>query len=263
MSSSSDRAAPSDSAHLVTAAEHCRDSRQRARIARPSGHGQASSSDPEVSTVLDSAFTPLVVPRVGETPIDIRSEADRARTRGYADGFAEGRRLALDEAELAQHAHQQRMQELQELYLHERGSALRALEAAQALLNHRIDEVSLLTADRIEELAVELATTILGAELSDPARSAAHAVRRAIAEMPLDRWTRVSFSEQDVQTLQSDPPSIDPLRGIDIVGSHAVDPGGAIVEIEHGAVDTRITEALARAAAAHRGADELGDEVIV
>ena len=213
--------------------------------------------------MLDSAFTPLVVPRVGETPIDIRSEADRARTRGYADGFAEGRRLALDEAELAQRAHQQRMQELQELYLHERGSALRALEAAQALLNHRIDELSLLTADRIEELAVGLTTTILGAELSDPARSAAHAVRRAIAEMPLDRWTRVSFSQQDLQTLRSDPPVIDPLRGIDIVGSPAVDPGGAIVEIEDGAVDTRIAEALARAAAAHRGDGELSAEVIV
>ncbi|WP_447912901.1 FliH/SctL family protein [Microbacterium phyllosphaerae] len=213
--------------------------------------------------MLDSAFTPLVVPRVGETPIDIRSEADRARTRGYADGFAEGRRLALDEAELAQRAHQQRMQELQELYLHERGSALRALEAAQALLNHRIDDLSLLTADRIEELAVGLATGILAAELSDPARSAAHAVRRAITEMPLDRWTRVSFSEQDLQTLRSDPPVIDPLRGIDIVGSPAVDPGGAIVEIEDGAVDTRIAEALARAEAAHRGADELGGEVIV
>ncbi|MGJ0388360.1 FliH/SctL family protein [Microbacterium sp. CGR1] len=213
--------------------------------------------------MLDSAFTPLVVPRVGETPIDIRSEADRARTRGYADGFAEGRRLALDEADLAQHAQQQRMQELQELYLHERGSALRALEAAQSLLDQRIDELSMLTTDRIEELAVGLATTILGAELSDPARSAAHAVRRAIAEMPVDRWTRVSFSEQDARILRSDAPSIDPLRGIDIVASHAVDAGGAIVEIEDGAVDTRITEALARAAAAHRGDGELSAEVIV
>lgn len=213
--------------------------------------------------MLDSAFTPLAVPRVGETPIDIRSEADRARTRGYADGFAEGRRLALDEAEQQRHVQQQRMQELQELYLHERGSALRALEAAQALLDHRIDELSMLTADRIEELALGLATTILGAELSDPARSAAHAVRRAIEEMPVDRWTRVSFSERDVRILESDPPAIDPLRGVEIVGSAAVDAGGAIVEIEDGAVDTRITEALARAAAARSGDDGLHPEVIV
>ena len=210
----------------------------------------------------DPAFTPLVVQRVGETPIDVRSETDRARTRGYADGFAEGRRLALDEAERQQHVQQQRMQELQELYLHERGSALRALEAAQALLAQRIDELSMLTADRIEELAVDLATTILGAELSDPARSAAHAVRRAIAEVPVDRWTRVSFSEHDARILQSDAPAIEPLRGVDIVVSHSVDAGGAIVEIEDGAVDMRVDAALARAAAALHGDDEVGLEAI-
>lgn len=212
--------------------------------------------------MLDSAFTPLVVPRVGETPIDLRGEADRARTRGYADGFAEGRRIALEEAQQQQSAQQQRMHELQELYLHERGSALRALDAARTAMDHRVDEVSTLTTDRIEDLAVVLATAILGAELSDPARSAAHALRRALTEMPVDRWTRVSFSEQDARILQFDAPAIEPLRGIDILPSHAVDAGGAIVEIEDGAVDTRITEALARAAAALRGDDEIAAGVL-
>ncbi|MBC6494829.1 MULTISPECIES: FliH/SctL family protein [Microbacterium] len=212
--------------------------------------------------MLDSAFTPLVVPRVGETPIDLRGEADRARTRGYADGFAEGRRLALDEGEVQHAAQQQRMHELQELYLHERGSGLRALESAHAALDRRIDELSMLAADRIEELAVALATTILGAELSDPARSAAHALRRALTEMPAERWTGVAFSEQDVAVLQDEMSSIDALRGIRISASPAVDNGGAIVEIENGAVDTRITSALARAAAALDG-DEQDAEVIV
>ncbi|WP_157538197.1 FliH/SctL family protein [Microbacterium sp. Root280D1] len=212
--------------------------------------------------MLDSAFTPLVVPRVGETPMDLRGEADRARTRGYADGFAEGRRLALHEGEVQHAAQQQRMHELQELYLHERGSGLRALESAHAALDRRIDELSMLAADRIEELAVALATTILGAELSDPARSAAHALRRALTEMPAERWTGVAFSEQDVAVLQDEMSSIDALRGIRISASPAVDNGGAIVEIENGAVDTRITSALARAAAALDG-DEQDAEVIV
>ena len=181
--------------------------------------------------MLDSAFTPLVVPRVGETPIDLRGEADRARTRGYADGFAEGRRVALDEGEAQRAAQQQRMQELQELYLHERGSGLRALETAQAALDQRIDELSTLAADRVEELAVMLATTILGAELSDPARSAAHALRRALAEMPADRWTRVAFSVQDARVLQEEESTIDALRGIQVSVSPAVDNGGAIVEL--------------------------------
>ncbi|MDN3445409.1 FliH/SctL family protein [Microbacterium sp. APC 3901] len=206
--------------------------------------------------MLDSAFTPLVVPRVGETPIDLRGEADRARTRGYADGFAEGRRLALDEAEAQRAAQQQRMQELQELYLHERGSGLRALEAAQAALDRRIDELSTLAADRVEELAVVLATTILGAELSDPARSAAHALRRALHEMPADRWTGVAFSVHDADVLQEEASMLDVLRGIRISASPAVDNGGAIVEIENGAVDTRISTALTRAAAALAGDDQ-------
>ena len=210
--------------------------------------------------MLDSAFTPLVVPRVGETPIDLRGEADRARTRGYADGFAEGRRVALDEGEAQRAAQQQRMQELQELYLHERGSGLRALETAQAALDQRIDELSTLAADRVEELAVMLATTILGAELSDPARSAAHALRRALAEMPADRWTRVAFSVQDA-VLQEEESTIDALRGIQVSVSPAVDNGGAIVEIENGAVDTRITAALARAAAALDGDDQVAEVI--
>ncbi|MEV7608863.1 FliH/SctL family protein [Microbacterium sp. NPDC089320] len=211
--------------------------------------------------MLDSAFTPLVVPRVGETPIDLRGEADRARARGYADGFAEGRRIALDEAEVQRAAHEQRMHELRELYLHERGSGLRAVESAHAALDRRIDELSTLTADRIEELAVALATTILGAELSDPARSAAHALRRALAEMPADRWTGVAFSEQDLRILQDDASTIEALRGIRISASAAVDNGGAIVEIEDGAVDTRITAALARAAAALDGDEQDAGEI--
>ncbi len=211
--------------------------------------------------MLDSAFTPLVVPRVGETPIDLRGEADRARTRGYADGFAEGRRVALDEGEAQRAAQQQRMQELQEMYLHERGSGLRALETAQAALDQRIDELSTLVADRVEELAVMLATTILGAELSDPARSAAHALRRALAEMPADRWTRVAFSVQDARVLQEEESTIDALRGIQVSVSPAVDNGGAIVEIEDGAVDTRITAALARAAAALDGDDQAAEVI--
>jgi flagellar assembly protein FliH len=47
-----------------------------------------------------------------------------------------------------------------------------------------------------------------------------------------------------------------------VVTASDVDPGGAIVEIEDGAVDTRIGEALRRAADALRGADEHGGEVL-
>ncbi|WP_141651310.1 FliH/SctL family protein [Microbacterium sp. 3J1] len=204
----------------------------------------------------ESAFLPLVVPRVGDEPVDVRGETERARSRGYADGFAEGRRIALEQAAEEQAAEQARMQQLIDGYLHQRGSVLSALQKAHSLLEERVGELAALTADRIEGLALELATAILGAELSDPARSAGHAVHRALAEMPVDRWTRVTFSERDAATLAADPGTQPLLRGVELSGSPAVDAGGALIEIEDGAVDTRIAQALARASAALHADDD-------
>jgi len=212
--------------------------------------------------VLDSAFTPLVVPRLGATPVDARSEADRARARGYADGFAEGRRVALEEARAEQAREDERMRMLREAYLHERGTALSALRASKVALDERAARLGDVAAARIEELATELATAILGVELSDPARSAAHALRRALDAMPVGLWTRVTLSERDGETLREDADAAHLLDGIEVVTASDVDPGGAIVEIEDGAVDTRIGEALRRAADALRGADEHGGEVL-
>ena len=203
----------------------------------------------------ESAFTPLVVPRVGEVPLDLRGEADRARSRGYADGFAEGRRLALDEAQRQQSAEAERMRRLREAYLQQRGAALSAVRAAQEALDDRLADVAQLSGARIEELAIDLATAILGAELSDPARSAGHALRRALDETPVARWTRVAFSERDAAVLADDPDAAALVAGIELTSSPAVDDGGAIVDVDNGAVDTRVAAALMRAAGALRGDD--------
>ncbi|WP_435745190.1 FliH/SctL family protein [Microbacterium sp. PMB16] len=214
------------------------------------------------SAFAATAFTPLAVPRVGETPTDLRGEADRARTRGYADGFAEGRRIALDEGRMRQAAEEARMQQHRAAYLTQRGSALSAVRASSDALDQRIEELSAIAADRIEELALELARAILGVELSDPARSAPHALRRALAEMPAERWTRVAFNPQDAAILRDDEDAAATLHGIPLAGSASVDPGGAIVEVEDGAVDARIAQALARAAAALRGDGDPLSEVL-
>lgn len=206
--------------------------------------------------MLESVFTPLVVPRVGETPVDVRSEADRARTRGYADGYADGRRVAAEEARALQAAEQDRMQLLREAYLHQRGTALAAVRVSHAALDEEVASIAELAALRVEELAVELAAAILGAELSDPARSAAHALRRALEATPRGEWIRVTFSERDGAVLNDDPDAAALLSGIDVQTSPGVDDGGAIVEIEHGAVDTRVAGALRRAVDALRGTGE-------
>lgn len=207
-------------------------------------------------TLPDTAFTPLVVPRVGETPTDVRDEAARARTRGYAEGFAEGRRIALDEARVRQTADAERLQQERDAHAVRYSSALAAFEDARSALADRVATASALSADRIEELAVELAVTILGAELSDPARSAAHALRRALAEMPVDRWTRVAVHPRDGEILRADADAVAALHGVEMVDDASVSPGGAIVQIADGAVDVRIAEALRRAGAALRGGDD-------
>ncbi|MFJ4225277.1 FliH/SctL family protein [Microbacterium sp. NPDC089695] len=204
--------------------------------------------------MLDPAFTPLRVPRVGETPIDLRGETDRARTRGYAEGFAEGRRIALEQAQVESVEQATRMQEMQVAFVERAQAALDAVRTARSTLDQRVADVAGLDAEQIERLALDLASAILGAELSDPARSAAHALRRALDEMPVERWTRVMFSPRDAETLHDDA-ALAALSGVEVVVSAAVDDGGAIVDIDDGAVDTRIAEAFARVRAALDGHD--------
>ncbi|WP_336640242.1 FliH/SctL family protein [Microbacterium sp. USHLN272] len=210
-------------------------------------------------TLSDTAFTPLVVPRVGETPTDVRDEAARARTRGYAEGFAEGRRIALDEARAQRAAEAERLQQERDAQAVRYESALTALDDARSAVADRVRTTSALSADRIEELAVELAAAILGAELSDPARSAAHALRRALAEMPVDRWTRVAVHPRDGEILRADADAVAALHGVEMIDDASVSPGGAIVQIADGAVDVRVAEALRRASAALSGEDRDDD----
>lgn len=210
-------------------------------------------------TLSDTAFTPLVVPRVGETPTDVRDEAARARTRGYAEGFAEGRRIALDEARAQRAAEAERLQQDRDAQAVRYESALTALDDARSAVADRVRTTSALSADRIEELAVELAAAILGAELSDPARSAAHALRRALAQMPVDRWTRVAVHPRDGEILRADADAVAALHGVEMIDDASVSPGGAIVQIADGAVDVRVAEALRRASAALSGEDRDDD----
>lgn len=210
-------------------------------------------------TLSDTAFTPLVVPRVGETPTDVRDEAARARTRGYAEGFAEGRRIALDEARAQRAAEAERLQQERDARAVRYESALTALDDARSAVADRVRTTSALSADRIEELAVELAAAILGAELSDPARSAAHALRRALAEMPVDRWTRVAVHPRDGEILRADADAVAALHGVEMIDDASVSPGGAIVQIADGAVDVRVAEALRRASDALSGGDRDDD----
>lgn len=207
---------------------------------------------------LEPAFLPLVAPRIGEPPADVRAETERARVRGYADGYAEGRRVAREEAHLASIAAEQQARRDREEFAAGAGRALEALRAARMSVDARAAALEGVAVARMEELALELAALIVGVELSDPARSAAHALRRATAQAPTAEWVRIALDERDLAVLREDPTSAALLDGIAVEPSAAVGPGGAMVELTHGSVDTRVDAAFARAAAVLRGEDDEG-----
>ncbi|MDN3309656.1 FliH/SctL family protein [Microbacterium oryzae] len=211
-------------------------------------------SDRAGASALEADFVPLVPPRVGVGSVDARGEADRARSRGYADGYADGRRTALEEARRELVADRERAQRHQDEADRMAETALEALYRAHDALVERTAEVAALSVTRTEELAVELARVILGTELSDPARSAAHALRRGLAHA--SSGARLLLSERDHATLASGDLAAHLPDNVSLVASPGVDLGGVVVEVEDGAVDARIVAALARAEAALHGEDD-------
>jgi flagellar assembly protein FliH len=199
-----------------------------------------------VLAVSDPVFTPLVPPRLGEARPDARAVTERARARGYADGFAEGRRDARVELDRERVEAERRFAAREAAADDARRAALSALGAARERLDAEVAGVSASDVRRVEELAVEMAAVILRAEMSDAARSAAHAMRRAADETPPATWVHVALNARDLHTLleAGDPVLPD---GVEVVAHADVDPGGALVRIAHGSVDTRIDAALARA----------------
>lgn len=202
--------------------------------------------------MTDAAFTPLVPPRLGgSAPApDARAITEKARVRGYADGFAEGRRRAEQElaharAELAARTAQHDADAREALR-----TALAAVDAVRSDLRARVAGLVAADVERVEELAIDLAEAILDVELSDAARSAAHAVRRAVAEAPVSTWVRVHLAERDAQTLRDGGASV--MTEAEIVVSTDVDAGGAVVELADARVDTRLSSAFARAREALR-----------
>ncbi|WP_295780057.1 FliH/SctL family protein [uncultured Microbacterium sp.] len=192
----------------------------------------------------ESVFAPLVPPRIGDAPADPRGATEKARARGYADGFARGRRDAREERDrLVEQLRTDAVHRAAEAQLAV-DTALAALDAARVELQASAAALVGMDAGRVELAAVELARVILDAELSDTARSAAHALRRAADAAPASTVVRVLLHPRDARTAGAGG------DGIPIHPSDDVDPGGAIVELREGRVDARIDAALQRVRAA-------------
>ncbi|MDT0156370.1 FliH/SctL family protein [Microbacterium sp. ARD32] len=190
------------------------------------------------------AFAPAVYPRLRGADAVAADERRLARQRGYADGHAEGFRVAMAEAaEAAARADAERV-DADATARREVASAVSALDAAVAALHARAEELTRLDEQRISARAIELAETILAEALADRDLSASTALRRALAAGGADPVAEVRMSADDVRTLQRSDAAPAHVR---VVADESLVAGDAIAVLQHGYVDARIGQALDRA----------------
>ncbi|MEH3090124.1 MAG: FliH/SctL family protein [Microbacterium arborescens] len=191
------------------------------------------------------AFTRLDIPRLSGRRDD--DERERARMRGHAAGYAEGMRLARADAE--REAARRAAHDADVLAEHRSRAATgrAALDAAVVELEARAHELTAGIVERVHALAVELAEAILGHELSDEVRAAvsvAARVERAADGAPGPVAVLAPLDAETLAELGALP------AGIRVETDPALARGDAIVRVTDGAVDLRVTAALARARAA-------------
>ncbi|MCB2411974.1 flagellar assembly protein FliH [Demequina sp. TTPB684] len=196
------------------------------------------STEPSVSTFKPAAITPH------------RSDTDNpTRAAGFAAGWAAGARAAADAAK----ADRERM--AQE---HAAREAARDAATARAVaaLGEAIEQwhsraVPVLDDARrsVYAAALDLASAVLQREVEPGAGSARTLLTRAL-DLPVEASpTVLRLHPQDllhvnllIESGQADVPA-----GLTLVPDSRLEPGDAITEHENGALDARISTALARA----------------
>lgn len=187
-------------------------------------------------------FAPVLFPR-----LDGRENGEQyaiARTRGYADGHAEGFRAGRAEAESEQRAADEARAASQAAEAQRIETAVAALHAAARSLGDRERELTAAGEDRVLRCAIELAELILVAELSEPGAAAAAAVRRAMTGAGTEAIREVRLNPDDLSTLQT---SATEPAGIALVADDTLHRGDAVATLAHGHIDARIGSALERA----------------
>lgn len=199
----------------------------------------------------DAAFAPLAIPVLAETEQEHAALAS-ARARGYATGYADGRRVAAEEQaawlEAAEKAHA-----TQEAQLAERAAVLaNALRAAAVELREATVPVLAEVEDVLVEAAFELATAVVGEALADRVAAARAAVARALSGETAGAVAIVRLNPEDLALLVAagagggggaDTAASAPR----LVADPALAPGDAIGELPAGWLDARVSSALARA----------------
>lgn len=173
--------------------------------------------------------------------------ADRARAaaqaQGYAAGWAEGRRRAMDaardvETELVARAAEERAAAVAEQRRLVEVLDVAADRCAEAYTS-RYDAL----AEQALDLALRIAEEVLQRELTVAAQPGLDALRRALA--PVDQRAAVTVRLHPVDRATLDPTALDG-RSVTLVDDPTLSPGDAVAETDHGLVDATVAGALAR-----------------
>lgn len=194
-------------------------------------------------------FFPLTFPSLPATPKQEQADAD-SRAAGHAAGYAAGLRAAG--AELAGQKAALDAEHRAAL-LHDGARmdrAIAVLTASALALDSRLLPVVTDAQDAIAASALDLAETIIGAELADGERSAKAALGRALAEVDPATITTIRLNPLDLGVLDE---TVRTSAGVSFTADASIARGDAIADLPLGYLDARISTAVSRARAAILG----------
>ena len=196
-------------------------------------------------------FFPMTFPSLPATAQQEQADAD-SRAAGHAAGYAAGLRAAG--AELAGQKAALDAEHRAAL-LHDAARTDRAivvLTAAALALDSRLLPVVSDAQDAIAASALDLAETIIGAELANSERSAKAALARALAAVDPATITTIRLNPLDLSVLDE---NVRAASAVSFTADASLARGDAIADLPLGYLDARITTAVARARAAILGDD--------
>lgn len=164
-----------------------------------------------------------------------------ARAQGYAVGWAEGRREALEAAAHAEVANAEERRRAEQRRDEQHRLALESLARAADELQRAVDEACVRVADQASAFAFEVVSALLDRELAlDPVFDV---VRRVLAVLPAG-----SLAQVRLHPAVAASPGLAPLaeHGVGIVADPDLFPGDALVETDTSVIDLRVSAALER-----------------
>lgn len=192
---------------------------------------------------IPRGFEPLTVPVIAETENE-RAASAAARSRGYAAGFAEGRRAAArEQAEWLARAEDARAAESDEVAARV-AVLMTALRTSAVELREATVPVLAEAETALVDAAFELATAVVGVALEDRLAAARAAVERVASAGAPGVVPIVRLNPADMAELRAAGLADDDVR---LTADASLARGDAIGELPEGWLDARIHSALDRA----------------